>query len=198
MLERLDRSEGSVVGLRVAGKVTSEDYDRIVPELKRTIAEHGEIDLLCRFEGWSGMEPEAVWRDMKFYAKHFGDVRRLAVVKDRDWQGTLANALGPLTGMETRVFEQSDEEDAWNWLFRKAREDQAWKDEDAGPRHARKHRKKIRALIEEMREDGEKVEDPRARALFETTAEVLGGLSKALRHYERKSEPAWQEERERV
>jgi hypothetical protein len=35
------------------------------------------------------------------------------------------------------------------------------------------------------------VEEPRAEALFETTAEVLGGLKKAFEHYEEKSEEAW-------
>jgi hypothetical protein len=41
------------------------------------------------------------------------------------------------------------------------------------------------------REDVRKVDDPRAQALFETTAEVLTGLETAYEHFENKSEPAW-------
>ena len=41
------------------------------------------------------------------------------------------------------------------------------------------------------REDIEKVDDPSAKALFETSAEVLGGLEKAFSDYESKTEPAW-------
>ena len=41
------------------------------------------------------------------------------------------------------------------------------------------------------RADVFKVEDPRARALFETTAEVLDGLKKAYDDYEAKDEAAW-------
>jgi hypothetical protein len=41
------------------------------------------------------------------------------------------------------------------------------------------------------RSDIEKIQDVRARALFEVTAEVLGGLTKAFRDYEENSEPAW-------
>jgi len=37
----------------------------------------------------------------------------------------------------------------------------------------------------------EKVDEPRLRAMFETSAEVLGGLCKAFRDYERKNEAAW-------
>jgi hypothetical protein len=42
-----------------------------------------------------------------------------------------------------------------------------------------------------VREDVRKVDDPRARALFETTAEVLDGLNKAYRDFESADEGAW-------
>jgi hypothetical protein len=44
-----------------------------------------------------------------------------------------------------------------------------------------------------LREDVSKVEDPRAEALFETTAEVLGGLITAYEHYEPEAEEAWRD-----
>jgi hypothetical protein len=46
-------------------------------------------------------------------------------------------------------------------------------------------------LIARLRADVEKVEEPKLKAMFETSAEVLGGLTKAFRDYERKNEPAW-------
>jgi hypothetical protein len=42
-----------------------------------------------------------------------------------------------------------------------------------------------------MREDIDKVDDPRFKAMFETSAEVLGGLIKAFGDYEKKNEAAW-------
>lgn len=42
-----------------------------------------------------------------------------------------------------------------------------------------------------MREDVGKVNDPRAQALFETSAEVLDGLKKAFDDYDEKAEKAW-------
>ena len=44
--------------------------------------------------------------------------------------------------------------------------------------------------IEHVREDVGKIEDPRGQALFETTAEVLGGLVRACEDYESRSEEA--------
>jgi hypothetical protein len=40
-------------------------------------------------------------------------------------------------------------------------------------------------------EDVGKVSDPKAQALFETSAEVLHGLITAYDHFEQKSEAAW-------
>lgn len=57
------------------------------------------------------------------------------------------------------------------------------------------HTAKIKGMLQDVadhaREDVTKVNDPAARALFETTAEVLLGLRHAYEHYEQQSEPAW-------
>lgn len=45
--------------------------------------------------------------------------------------------------------------------------------------------------INRAREDVGKVDDPKAQALFETTAEVLTGLRKAYEDFEQRSETAW-------
>ena len=64
-----------------------------------------------------------------------------------------------------------------------------------GPIH---HTQKIKArmgqLIEHLREDVGKVMEPKAQALFETSAEVLTGLVKAFHDYDKKSEAAWRTE----
>jgi hypothetical protein len=52
-------------------------------------------------------------------------------------------------------------------------------------------REEFAKLSEHLREDVEKVDDPKAKALFEVSAEVIDGLQKAFTDYERKSEAAW-------
>ncbi|MDX9863400.1 MAG: hypothetical protein RBT34_01205 [Anaerolineaceae bacterium] len=60
---------------------------------------------------------------------------------------------------------------------------------------ARHHTQKVKAkfedLIHHLRTDLEKIDDPQAKALFETSAEVLAGLNNAFEHYEEKTEKAW-------
>jgi uncharacterized membrane-anchored protein YhcB (DUF1043 family) len=63
-------------------------------------------------------------------------------------------------------------------------------DQDAR-HHTQKMQKALQEIKDHLREDIEKVEEPQLKAMFETAAEVLGGLIKAFRDYEQKNESAW-------
>ena len=58
--------------------------------------------------------------------------------------------------------------------------------------HARRIAQMLQQAQQECRADIGRVSDPKAQALFETIAEVLGGAMKALEDYQNRSEPAWQ------
>ena len=57
--------------------------------------------------------------------------------------------------------------------------------------HTQRIKARMGQLIEHLREDVGKITEPKAQALFETSAEVLTGLVKAFNDYEKKSEAAW-------
>ena len=57
--------------------------------------------------------------------------------------------------------------------------------------HTQKMKHAFAALQQHLREDVLKVEEPQLKAMFETSAEVLGALAKTFDDYERKNEPAW-------
>ena len=57
--------------------------------------------------------------------------------------------------------------------------------------HTANVRTEFRILIDHLRGDIEKIDDPKAQAPFETAAEVISGLDTAFEHYEEKSESAW-------
>ncbi|HEX5439702.1 MAG TPA: hypothetical protein VFW76_02380 [Ktedonobacterales bacterium] len=56
--------------------------------------------------------------------------------------------------------------------------------------HAANIMRMLRDVRNHARSDTQLVNDPKARALFETTAEVLGGLITAYEHYQQDA-PAW-------
>ena len=49
----------------------------------------------------------------------------------------------------------------------------------------------LNGLITHLRIDIPQMSDPKAKALFEASAEVLTGLQKAFADYEEKTEPVW-------
>lgn len=57
--------------------------------------------------------------------------------------------------------------------------------------HTRKMRKALEDIRIHLREDIDKVDEPQLKAMFETSAEVLDGLTRAFSDYERKNESAW-------
>jgi uncharacterized membrane-anchored protein YhcB (DUF1043 family) len=57
--------------------------------------------------------------------------------------------------------------------------------------HTHKMQVRLQETIQHLREDIDKVDEPQLKAMFETSAEVLGGLKKAFSDYEQKNESAW-------
>jgi hypothetical protein len=60
--------------------------------------------------------------------------------------------------------------------------------------HTQKITAQMHQLIRHLRQDVEKIVEPKAQALFETSAEVLTGLVKAFVDYEKKFEKAWRKQ----
>jgi hypothetical protein len=59
--------------------------------------------------------------------------------------------------------------------------------------HIKNIQSEFEKLIDHLRKDITTIKEPRAKALFETSAEVLRGLSKAFSDYTEKNEKAWRE-----
>jgi hypothetical protein len=63
---------------------------------------------------------------------------------------------------------------------------------DRNPQHHTQNMKKrLQETVDHLRQDIGKVDEPQLKAMFETSAEVLGGLIKAFGDYEKKNEAAW-------
>jgi hypothetical protein len=56
--------------------------------------------------------------------------------------------------------------------------------------HTQNMKKRFKEMITHLREDVRKVDEPQLKAMFETSAEVLSGLTKAFDDYEKKNEAA--------
>lgn len=57
--------------------------------------------------------------------------------------------------------------------------------------HTTKIKNMLSELIDHLRSDITKIEDLQAKAMFETSAEVLIGIRKAFNDFDEKNEQAW-------
>ena len=65
------------------------------------------------FHGWTA---GALWEDIKFDAKHFNDIERLALVGDKKWEHDMSIFCRPFTTAKIRYFDILSENEARNWL----------------------------------------------------------------------------------
>src|SRR5271165_3989232 len=81
MIEMLDQSSGKVFGMRVSGKLAHQDYERFVPLLEKLIEDHGSVRCLVELTDLHGIEPRALWDEIKFDVRHARQIERCAVVR---------------------------------------------------------------------------------------------------------------------
>jgi len=111
-----ESQDGKTLEVQLTGKLTREDYGHFVPAVERLVKEHGKIHMLVEMHDFHGWTAGALWEDIKFDAKHFKDIDRLAIVGERKWQHGMAVFCKPFTTARIQYFDQSGIDDARRWL----------------------------------------------------------------------------------
>jgi hypothetical protein len=106
---------GKVMELNLHGKLSREDYEMFVPETERMIREHGKFRLMVRMHDFHGWDAGGLWEDMKWNARHFNHIERLAVVGEKTWHKWMTSFCKPFTTAQVRyfTFDQLDAAQAW-------------------------------------------------------------------------------------
>ncbi len=107
---------GKILVVHVSGKVVKADYEHFVPQFERLVREHGKLLLLFDMTGFHGWDIGALWEDIKFDAKHFADIERLAIVGEKKWQHGMATFCKPFTTAKIQYFDHADAAEALKWL----------------------------------------------------------------------------------
>jgi hypothetical protein len=109
-----------VVGLKVSGIVTSQDYrDMLVPLVGEKLKNHDKLKFLVVVDDdFISYSPEAAWDDARFGFSHWADFGRIALVTDIGWMRTSARLFAPLMPAELHIFALDELEDAKDWIKR--------------------------------------------------------------------------------
>ena len=116
MLEKLSKSSGSVVGYKVVGKVTPEDYQKLNPEVQAVVDQFDKVCLLLNLQEFAGEEAKAWLPDLKFGHRFHDKIVKMAIVGDKRWEKWLARLADPFYAKEAKFFLPEDTDKAWAWM----------------------------------------------------------------------------------
>ena len=105
-----------ILEVQISGKLTHDDYEVFGPMAEQMIQDHGKIRILVEMVDFHGWEGQALWDDIKFDTKHFGDIERIAMVGDKKWEKGMSIFCKPFTSAEIRYFDRANIEAARGWL----------------------------------------------------------------------------------
>jgi universal stress protein A len=117
MSKIIDKTSDNVIGIRLSGKLSEEDYDCIEQRLHERLQQHGKLRLLIDmddFEGWESLG--ALWEDLKLDVRHNNDIERLAMLGEKGWQRWMTLLSQPFVKGTMRYFDRKDLATAWVWL----------------------------------------------------------------------------------
>ncbi|TWU44419.1 hypothetical protein Q31b_19550 [Novipirellula aureliae] len=115
-VELSEVQQGNYLEIQVTGKLDKEAYDLFLPSVERQIEVCGKIRILFAMHDFHGWDAGALWQDIKFDAKHFNDIERLAIVGEKKWERGMGVFCKPFTTAKIRYFDQSEIDEARRWL----------------------------------------------------------------------------------
>ncbi|MBL6764884.1 MAG: STAS/SEC14 domain-containing protein [Verrucomicrobiae bacterium] len=116
-VELIEMDQGRVLLVRVSGSLSTADYAPFVAEAEGLIAEWGRLRLLVELHDIKAFSLGALWEDLKFDLKHFGDVERLAVVGETHWQLWMTEMAKVFVSGDVKFFSASHMAEARVWLL---------------------------------------------------------------------------------
>jgi len=117
-LRIIENDDSNIIEIEISGKLVASDFQSLESIFRRIVKQTGRIRILFRMREFHGWEPIAFWDEVKFDLKHFGDIERLAMVGDKQWQKFLGVFGRPFTAAEIRYFDESELPAARVWLAR--------------------------------------------------------------------------------
>jgi hypothetical protein len=111
-----EKANGRILAIKVSGKLTRDDYEQFGPAMEQLIERHGKVRVLFEMHDFHGWDAGALWEDVKFNAKHFRDIERLAMVGEKAWEQGMALFCTPFTTATIRYFDRSQAAEAYDWI----------------------------------------------------------------------------------
>ncbi len=116
MIEKMEASQGNVLGFKLSGHITKADYDILVPAVQAAVQQDGSVSLLLNMQDFKWEEASAWGDDLHFGRTYRKKVDTMAIVGDKRWEKWIAKLAAPFFAEEAQFFQPPDTDAAWEWL----------------------------------------------------------------------------------
>jgi hypothetical protein len=117
-LHFIDDAAGKVLEVRFSGKLVREDCEQFEVEIERRVLQDGTQQLLFDMTDFLELDPGCRLSENLFSVKHVGEIKRLAMIGESQWQPVMAAFSKPFTRATLRYFVGSESDKARIWLGR--------------------------------------------------------------------------------
>ena len=119
IIRKLEWSQRNVLAYEASGKMTEEENERTLGEIKAAIKEHGKVNIFVRLPEMARPEAGAVDDRLRFVKEHINDIERYAIVGDQKKIKVISSIADKLIGIEIRYFSFDEENEAREWVLEK-------------------------------------------------------------------------------
>ena len=117
-ITRIDTARNDLFAFEINGRIHEADIEWMAATLQDAFTRLGKVDILIIMKHWDGIDISAAFdsRSLAAQARANSHVRRYGVVGAPGWASAMINLLSPLTPVEEKTFELSEEPQAWAWI----------------------------------------------------------------------------------
>jgi hypothetical protein len=120
MSAEISNVSGSVLTLKVSGKLTQAELAAVQKSAGDIIREQGKVRILVLTEKFQGWERAGDWSDFSFQEEHDANIERMAIVGERKWEDlALIFTANGLRRFPIEYFEPAQLAAARGWLAAK-------------------------------------------------------------------------------
>lgn len=117
MIDVKEVMNSDILVMRVTGKLTKDDLDKLISPLQKHVKNSDNSHLPMIMENFKGWESAAAfWKNLKLDAEYIGHLDKIALVGDEQWEQWLIYLMNTLAKAEMKFFETDEADSARNWI----------------------------------------------------------------------------------
>ncbi|MBR7554764.1 STAS/SEC14 domain-containing protein [Allobacillus sp. GCM10007491] len=117
MFSFLKSRDDQTIALGIEGKVSEEDAERLNQYVEENFGDDESFNIVAYMDEVESTSLKGALEGLKFDTKRWNQLKRFAMISDKNWVKAVSNIGSLLPGVETKHFTKDEVEEAWGWIM---------------------------------------------------------------------------------